>query len=129
MQTLQADSLTAFEVDKLEEVTRDLPQAGALKEFLEGLIGAVRGGEDVKMVASSHPMTPAMAAKLLGVSRVHVYKLMDRGEIEFRRVGNDRRTTLAAVTAFQKKQDEARRAFALRAAHPRAAREDALNSL
>lgn len=129
MQTLQADALTHLEVAKLEEASRGLPPAGVLKEFLDELISAVRAGKDIQVVASTKQMTPTETAKLLGVSRVHVYKLMDRGEIEFTRVGKDRRTTLAAVAAFQKKQADARREFAMRAAHPTSAREDALNSL
>ncbi|MBO0610601.1 excisionase family DNA-binding protein [Myceligenerans salitolerans] len=57
-------------------------------------------------------VTPTRAAELLGVSRPHVRRLMDRGELPFRKVGSHHRLPLAAVEAFRERE-RARRAEAL----------------
>lgn len=129
MQTLEARQVDSREVAALSQMTESLPEASPLRDFLSEVVKSVRDGADVSVVAQEQQIAPSLAAKMLGVSRVHVYKLMDRGDLAFVRVGNDRRTTLAHVEAFKSTQVEARSEMARRAAHPGSAREAALKAL
>lgn len=129
MRTIEAATVAHEDLTALSDLTAALPGDSTLRDFLDDLVASLREGADVSVVANEKQMTPAEAAKLLGVSRVHVYKLMDRNELPFVRVGNDRRTTLADVLEFQAAQDEHRRTMAERAAHPHDARLAAINGL
>lgn len=129
MQTLEAGRVDRTEVGELADMTARLPEDSVLRGFLDEIVAAVESGEDISVFAQTQQLTPSVAAKLLGVSRVHVYRLMDRGELEFKRVGSDRRTTLAAVESFRAQQDGVRKDMALRAAHPHAARSAAAKDL
>lgn len=129
MQTLEARRVDTHEVTALSEMTESLPEASPLRDFLTKVVQSVRAGADISVVAQEEQIAPSLAAKMLGVSRVHVYKLMDRGDLPFVRVGNDRRTTLADVEAFKASQADARTAMARRAAHPAPTREAARKAL
>lgn len=129
MQTLEAQRVAKHEVTALSELTESLPETSPLRGFLVEILTSVRNGADISVVAQEQQISPSLASKMLGVSRVHVYKLMDRGDLPFVRVGNDRRTTLAHVEAFKRTQAEARMEMARRAAHPGATREAALRAL
>lgn len=129
MQTLEARRVDIHEVATLTRMTETLPEQSALRDFLTEVVNAVHAGENISVVAQEQQVSPAIAAKMLGVSRVHVYKLMDRGDLDFVRVGNDRRTTLAHVEAFKKTQNDVRAEMARRAAHPERTRESARQAL
>lgn len=75
-------------------------------------------GRDVVVAADSDHVSPAMAAKIPGVSRTHLYKVMDSGDLPFTHVGRDRRVAFAAIRAFLSQQDELRKSTAERLAHP-----------
>jgi excisionase family DNA binding protein len=62
-------------------------------------------------------LTPNDAADRLGMSRTHLYKLLDRGEIAFDRVGRDRRIPFAEITKFEERRQRDRRELAERFAH------------
>lgn len=126
MRTLDASTVSHGDLDELSTLTDRLPEHSPLREFLQQLRDTVAAGTDVTVAAATKQMTPAAAAKLIGVSRGHVYKLMDTGHLPFVRVGNDRRTTLAEVEAFLQTQEDARREMAHRAAHPDVTRAAAL---
>lgn len=128
MRTLEASAVPAEDLTQLSTLASKFSQSSPLRDFLEEVVSSVRSGTDVSVVAEQQ-MTPAAAAKLLGVSRVHVYKLMDRGELPHVRVGNDRRTTLADVMRFRESQDDVRRSMAERAAHPHKARQAAIDAI
>lgn len=129
MQTLEAQNVDTHEVATLSKMTDALPEQSPLRSFLAEVVDAVRAGENISVLAQEQQVSPAIVAKMLGVSRVHVYKLMDRGDLPFVRVGNDRRATLAQVEAFKNSQNEARAEMARRAAHPEKTREAALQAL
>lgn len=129
MLTLDAGAVRSSDLDALDQLATDLPESSPLRDFLEGVAASVRAGEDVTVVVEQQQMTPATAAKILGVSRVHVYKLMDVGDLPFSRVGNDRRTTMGDVMKLLATQEEAREQAARRAAHPSKARAKALHHI
>jgi excisionase family DNA binding protein len=129
MLTLDASAVPSSDLDALDQLATDLPDESPLRDFLEGVVACVRAGEALTVVAERQQMTPAAAAKMLGVSRVHVYKLMDLGDLPFTRVGNDRRTTMADVMALLNAQEGARSESARRAGHPSEPRTKAFQSM
>lgn len=128
MNTLEAQNVTPSELDGLQALTQSLPAEGALQPFLQKVADLIADGANLEVVRDDKQLTPAQAARILGVSRPHVYKLMDRGDLPFIRVGSDRRTTVAEVREFARNQEEERKQAALRAAHPRETRAAAIRS-
>ena len=88
--TLTADKVSADELVQMKEFAQALPQGSPLAIMLEGLLDAVRRGADVTLLASDKELTPNQAAQLLGVSRPHLVKIMDRGLLAYRLVGSCR---------------------------------------
>ncbi|MFT4187168.1 MAG: helix-turn-helix domain-containing protein [Aeromicrobium sp.] len=81
-----------------EEVTLRLSRSTA--EWLSRVIDAKAQGQDVITTRGHDEVTPAEAAKLLGMSRPQVRKLMDEGRLPFRKVGSHHRVSVSAVNAF-----------------------------
>lgn len=87
------------------------PEAQELLTSLKRCIGA---GNEIIVTDENEAttFTPSQVAERLGMSRTHVYTLLDRGEIPFDRVGRDRRVHLADLTAFEARRQSARRDLA-----------------
>ncbi|HEY7226172.1 MAG TPA: excisionase family DNA-binding protein [Micromonosporaceae bacterium] len=84
------------------------------------------------MVAAFEPtatLTPNEAAERLGMSRTHLYKLLDRGEITFDRVGRDRRIPFAELVKFEQRRQRDRRELAERFAHQQQTQSAAIDEL
>ena len=82
-------------------------QTCALPILLEGLLDAVRRGADVTLLASDKELTPNQAAQLLGVSRPHLVKIMDRGLLAYRLVGSNRRIAKADLFDYIERHERA----------------------
>jgi len=76
---------------------------------LLGLSRCVRDGAEFAVIDGSAVLTPSQAAERLGMSRTHLYKLLDRGEIMSHRVGRDRRIRLYDLLASESQRQPARR--------------------
>jgi excisionase family DNA binding protein len=63
------------------------------------------------------------------MSRTHLYKLLDAGEIPFHNVGRDRRIEMRDLLLFEENRDAARRELAERFAQQRATTETAVDEL
>lgn len=117
MPKLDASSVPTTEITVLEDAFHQLPN-GALRTTLESLSLALRGGQDTFVVSEKEDLTPAEAAKLLGVSRTHVYKILDSGTLPYYVVGSrDRRIAAPDVIAYRARMMETRKAHAEAAAH------------
>jgi len=89
-------------LDRASGKASALPPAliGMLRQFLEQL-GA---GRSVSIVPAEAELTPNDAADYLNVSRTFVLKLMDTGQIPFRRVGSHRRIRFGDLQEYEKGQ-------------------------
>lgn len=122
MSTVEMDTLAATDVDpgELESVASvvdSLPEGSALAGLLASFVTSVRKGEDVVMASTNHDLTPSQAAKLLGMSRPHLYKLLDAGALPHRRVGRDRRLRAQDVFNYGLHREAARAQLAENFAH------------
>ena len=85
-----------------------------LRDVLLSLSRCVRDGAEFAVIDGSAVLTPSQAAERLGMSRTHLYKLLDRGEIMSHRVGRDRRIRLNDLLTFESQRQCDRRELAER---------------
>ncbi len=90
---------------------------GQLRDLLLALSDSLSSGFDLTLLDSSTELTPQQAADRLRMSRTHLYKLLDSGEIPSHRVGRDRRITGPDLVAFERRRQAERRELAERFAH------------
>ena len=91
MTTLTASNINRAELQQTADFVRSLPEDSPIAIVLRNLMEAVMRGQNVTMLTQDRELSPAEAAQMLNVSRPHLTKLMDRGLLEFRRVGTHRR--------------------------------------
>ena len=74
----------------------------SVRKVLLELVSSVHNGEEIVARGEEQELSPAEAARELGMSRTHLYKLLDRGEIEISaRVGSHRRIRARDLRAFE----------------------------
>ena len=128
MQTIETSLIPVDELDALEEYAQT--QVGPeLRDVLLSLSRCARKGEDLAIVEGEAVLTPSQAAERLGMSRTHLYKLLDRGEIVFHRVGRDRRIRLSDLITFESQRQHDRRELAERFAHQQSTRGGAIDEI
>lgn len=67
-------------------------------------------GRAIVLIPESRPLTTQRAADLLGVSRPHLIKLLEAGELPYHKAGSHRRIYLKDVAVYQKRRDAERKA-------------------
>lgn len=93
----------------------EFPLPASMYEVLRQAAHQLAAGLAVSIVPVGTRLSTQQAADLLGVSRPHVVKLLDTGEIAHVKVGKHRRVLLQDLLAYQDRQ--------------RATRSDALDEL
>lgn len=78
-------------------------------ELLVKVAAAMQEGKVITLVPETQELTTQAAANLLGVSRPHVVKLIEGGQLPSHKVGAHRRIQMKDLLAFQRVRDKARR--------------------
>ena len=87
--------------------TQNLPVS--LYEFLVKLIADLCEGQSVAIVQNDAQLTTVEGARMLGVSRQFLIRLLERGEIPHHMVGTHRRIYVRDLLAYKAKRDSSRR--------------------
>ncbi|HEX7350025.1 helix-turn-helix domain-containing protein [Brachybacterium sp.] len=115
MKTISTAPMPEAAIEQLESVAEALPDE--LRHLLFSLAASLREGDDIVAIGDDKTVTPQFAATQLGMSRTHLYKLLDKGVIPSHRVGRDRRIAGKDLLQFAARRDAERREFAERFAH------------
>lgn len=115
MNTLDTSKIPAEQLDDLDAFAASA--SPELRDVLMSLTRCIRNGDEIVAVNGAETLTPIQVAERLGMSRTHLYKLLDRGEIMFDRVGRDRRIRLSDLLKFEAQRQRDRRELAERFAH------------
>ena len=118
MEILETANIPVEQLDALEQYAQ-ASLGPELRDVLLSLSRCVRDGAELAVIEGSAVLTPSQAAERLGMSRTHLYKLLDRGEIMSYRVGRDRRIDLKDLAAFESQRQCDRRELAERFATQR----------
>lgn len=128
MKTISTRNLPTEQIDVLDQFAST--DAGPeMRDLLQSIIELMRAGDDIAPATASTTLTPSEAAKRLGMSRSHLYKLLDRGDLPFHNVGRDRRIKLHDLIAFEEQRQHDRRELAEKFAFKSETRESAIDEL
>ena len=67
-------------------------------------------GRAIVLIPENQQLTTQRAADLLSVSRPHLIKLLEAGDLPYHRVGSHRHIYLKDLAAYQKRRDVERKA-------------------
>lgn len=80
----------------------------ALKLLAE-ILRVTSEGKPISIIPIATEMTTQAAADLLGCSRPHLIKLLEKGAIEYTKVGKHRRVKFEDIMSYKKQQKEKQR--------------------
>ncbi len=128
MQTIMTTNIPDEQIQDLEEyaATHAGPE---MSDLLQSLSRLIRAGVSLAELDKNEIFTPNEVAKRLGISRTHLYKLLDRGEIPFHRVGRDRRIRFDDIVTFEKRRQNDRRELAERFANQQQTRNAVIDEI
>ena len=78
-------------------------------EALRFVIRGMAAGQTMTLVPSGKLLTTRQAAEMLQVSRPHLIKLLERGDIPFEKVGTHRRVRVSDVLEYREQRARSRR--------------------
>ena len=85
----------------------ELPDA--VFRLLKDIVRNMQLGRAIVLIPENQQLTTQRAADLLGVSRPHLIKLLDAGELPYHKAGSHRRIYLRDLVAYQKRRDAERK--------------------
>jgi excisionase family DNA binding protein len=100
--------LTLRVIDADHDEPLELP-AGAVTLLLD-ILGAMASGQGVTLIPENAELTTVQAADILHVSRPFLIKLLEQGQIPYRRVGTHRRIRMEDVMNYKQAIDQEREA-------------------
>ena len=78
--------------------------------LLKDIVRNMQLGRAIVLIPENQQLTTQRAADLLGVSRPHLIKLLEAGELPYHKAGSHRRIYLKDLVAYQKRRDVERKA-------------------
>lgn len=84
-----------------------VPRSAAV--LLAQILATLANGEGVQVMPDTAELTTQQAADFLNVSRPHLIKLLETGEITYRRVGTHRRIRFPDLREYKRRDDLTRR--------------------
>lgn len=127
MRAIDTSDVPAEQFDELERAAAKI--SPEMLDVIRALSESVRAGAEITAFEPTATLTPNEAADRLGMSRTHLYKLLDRGEITFDRVGRDRRIPFTELVKFERRRQRDRRELAERFAQQQQTRSAAIDEL
>jgi excisionase family DNA binding protein len=100
-QMLSSDRPLTLTTDDAPEARVTLPER--FKSLLKQILSELSRGRDVTVLAADAEMTTQEAADYLKVSRGYLVRMIDRGDLPSRMVGNQRRLKVSDVQLYEKK--------------------------
>lgn len=98
---VSASRVPTVELDALTKLQQELPADSPLRFALHQLSDSISEGVDVALTRDDELLSPAHAAAILGISRTHLYKILDAGDLSFTIVGKrDRRISSRDLRIF-----------------------------
>src|SRR5829696_9037970 len=110
MHTIDTSHVPAEQFDQLERAAAEI--SPEMLDVIRALSESVRAGDEIAAFEPTATLTPNETAERLGMSRAHLCKLLDRGEIAFDRVGRDRRIPFTEIVQFVQRRQRDRRELA-----------------
>lgn len=86
----------------------ELPLPHSVYRVLEQVVHEMARGNAVRVLPVKAELFTQQAADLLNVSRPHLVKLLERGEIPYHRAGSHRRVVLEDLLVYKKRRDQER---------------------
>ena len=77
-------------------------------QLLFAVLQNMAAGQAVSLIPSDSELSTQQAADMLNVSRPHVVKLLERGDIPFKKVGSHRRVLLKDLLSYDRRLSEER---------------------
>lgn len=105
--TVSAKRVSPAHLKETIDVARSLPQGSPAALLLERFVAAIERGTDVTLLEMDKELTPNEAAELLQVSRPHLVKIMDRGLLNYRKVGTNRRIAMPDLLDYIDRHERA----------------------
>lgn len=98
---LSSSVVTNSEINELDKFQHQLPADSELGKVLCKMSEGLREGVNVTVTRDDEELTTSMAASILGISRAHLYKVLDAGLIPCHVVGErTRRMYMSDVRSY-----------------------------
>lgn len=81
----------------------------AVYRLLKDIVRNMQLGRAIVLIPENQQLTTQRAADLLGVSRPHLIKLLESGELPYHKAGSHRRIYLRDLVAYRKRRDAERK--------------------
>lgn len=95
-------------IDINDEETTHIEIPVTAFRFLKFILSNMAEGKAISLVPEETELSTQQAADMLNVSRPHIVKLLDKGEIPFKRVGTHRRIKLEDLERYDQQKKEKR---------------------